>query len=128
MITNYLLDTNVIINHLKGIKPLPTNIDNIQISVITYAELLYGAKKSKKRKSLDILQEFLKTHETNYININKEVINQYILIKIELEEKGTPLDDFNLLIAATAKINNFTLITYNVKHFSRVPGLKLLKE
>ena len=39
--------------------------------------------------------------------------------------KGTPLDDFDIAIAACALAHNLTLITNNEKHFRRVEGLKL---
>ena len=38
---------------------------------------------------------------------------------------GTPLDDMDLLIAGIAIENDMTLVTHNMKHFSRIPGLKL---
>jgi len=42
-----------------------------------------------------------------------------------LEKLGTPLDDFDLILAACAIGYNMTLVTNNVKHFERIEGLKL---
>jgi len=42
-----------------------------------------------------------------------------------LRRLGTPLDDMDLLIAGIAIENDMTLVTHNMKHFSRIPGLKL---
>ena len=42
-----------------------------------------------------------------------------------LVEKGTPIGEFDAMIAAHALALGVTLVTNNVKHFSRVPGLKL---
>lgn len=45
-------------------------------------------------------------------------------LKADLKLKGTPIDDFDLLIGATAITNNLTLVTDNTKHFSRIEKLK----
>jgi len=42
-----------------------------------------------------------------------------------LRRLGTPLDNMDLLIAGIAIENDMTLVTHNMKHFSRIPGLKL---
>jgi predicted nucleic acid-binding protein len=47
------------------------------------------------------------------------------MIKSDLESRGTPLDDFDLVIAATALAFNLTLVTNNEKHLQRVHGLRL---
>lgn len=44
-------------------------------------------------------------------------------LKAELERAGTPLDDFDLAIAAHALDATATLVTSNARHFARVPGL-----
>jgi len=47
------------------------------------------------------------------------------MCKAQLEKAGNPLDDFDLVIAASALASNLTLVTNNEKHFLRVEGLKL---
>ena len=42
-----------------------------------------------------------------------------------LEQQGTRLSDMDLLIASIALDNNLILVTSNLKHFSRIPGLKI---
>ncbi|MEX2444192.1 MAG: PIN domain-containing protein [Alkalispirochaeta sp.] len=51
------------------------------------------------------------------------MIETFVGLKADLQIAGTPLDDMDLLIAATALSHNLTLVTNNEKHFSRVPGL-----
>jgi len=46
-------------------------------------------------------------------------------LKADLEGKGSPLDDFDLIIATSALSHNLTLVTNNEKHFKRIEGLKL---
>ena len=35
------------------------------------------------------------------------------------------MDDFDLVIAATALVLNYTLVTNNERHFRSIPGLRL---
>lgn len=125
----HLLDTDVLINHLRGKKRIDKEIieDGTAISIITYAELLYGAYKSaNQEKSLDIVKKFLNELSIEIINLNLETVDQYAQIKARLETTGVKLDDFDLLIAASALTSSFILVTKNKKHFTRVLDLKIL--
>lgn len=57
--------------------------------------------------------------------IDKRIVTQYITIKLALEEKGVKLQDFDLLIAATAIEHDLTLVTGNKKHFNRIKNLRM---
>ena len=46
-------------------------------------------------------------------------------LRAELERAGTPLAEPDLRIASIALTHNLTVVTGNVRHFSRVPGLKV---
>ena len=46
-------------------------------------------------------------------------------IRAELEEKGRRIDDFDILIGATAIKNNVVLVTDNIKHLERLPNIKI---
>jgi len=50
---------------------------------------------------------------------------RYGIIRSELESAGTPIGPNDLMIAATALAHGATLVTNNVKEFSRVAGLRL---
>jgi predicted nucleic acid-binding protein len=50
---------------------------------------------------------------------------KYARIKRELDQRGIPLPDFDLLIAATAIATDRALITRNRRHFDRIPGLRI---
>lgn len=124
----YLVDTDIIIDHLrKKIAIIEQILDNGTISIITLGELIYGAYKSAQpQKSLIILKEDLEILNFEIININEMIMAEFGRVKADLETKGKRLDDFDLLIAATAMINNLTLVTRNKKHFKRIKGLKLV--
>lgn len=124
----YLLDTNIVINHLRGKTIVNKKIisEGACLSIISYGELIYGAYKSKyKEKNLNQIQIFIDKLSVEVININKAIIKIYAELKSSLEIKGQKLDNFDLLIGATARVYSLTLKTENIKHFQRIPGLKL---
>ena len=49
----------------------------------------------------------------------------YGQVRARLESTGRPLADADLQIAATALLHDLELVTGNVKHFKRVPGLRI---
>lgn len=125
---NYLLDTDIIVNQLRGKERIQEAYiqKGASISVITYAELLYGAHKSdQKEKSLQIIHGFLKEFGIDILPVTQEIARAYARIKSDLEREGKRLDDFDLLIAATAAVHSLTLATKNIRHFQRIPHLKL---
>jgi len=124
----YLLDTDVIINHLRLREAITPNTlpESSAISVITYGELLYGAYKSSRTDTvLDRLGSFLTTYSLPMLNLDTAVISVFSRIKASLDRKGERLDDIDLLIAATAIHHSLILVTKKIKHFSRIPDLVL---
>ena len=49
----------------------------------------------------------------------------YSIIRSELEQQGTPIGPYDLMIASIAKTHNLVLVTHNVREFSRVGGLQV---
>ena len=122
----YLLDTDVIISHLNNKTPISLTFTSPPaMSVITYAETLYGIQKSKFHERKNQFMELIKHMSIAILPIDENIMTQYISIKLTLEGKGVKLQDFDLLIAATALTHNLTLVTGNRKHFSRIKSLKL---
>ena len=126
---SYLIDTNIIIYSIKGDSIVHDHLiknENIpkSISVITYGELLFGAKKSQNHeKNLAIVYRIKELFPI--IDIDKAIIETFSELKANLQKTGTPIDDFDLLIAATALTMNSTLVTNNEKHFNRIKGLQI---
>ncbi len=124
----YLLDTNIVIFFFKGKFEIEEKMDavgitNCLISEITLAELKFGAENSgnveKHRSEVD---ELIETVQVLPIT---SALDIFAKEKARLRKQGLPLDDFDLLIAATAIANGITLVTNNVKHFSRIEGLTI---
>jgi tRNA(fMet)-specific endonuclease VapC len=124
----YLLDTNICIYFLKGQFDLHLKIksigeENCYLSEITIAELKYGAEnsiqKDTNRKNLEAFQS-----KFDIIPIFPS-LDIYAKEKARLKTKGKILDDFDLLIGATAIFNNLTLVTRNVSDFDRLEDIEI---
>ena len=97
--------------------------DVISISSVTYAELTYGALRSGSSKTMAMIRRFLTHIGTAYFD--DAAAEEYARIRCFLEAKGTPIAVADLMIAACAKAKKAVLVTNNVKHFSRIPDLKV---
>lgn len=125
----YLIDTDTIIFALRGDKNVLTKFEEnknlpISISMITYAELIFGAKRSQNEQ-----KNMIKVNHIRDIyaieDLNEGVMEVFADVKAKMFEKGIRIEDMDLLIAATAIYNELTLVTNNTKHFENIPNLKL---
>ncbi len=126
----YLLDTNACIRYLNGQimtlrqRLMGTDPKDIALCSIVKAELYHGALKSARpSENLTKLQKFFKPFVS--LDFNDDVAMTYGEIRTDLERKGQVIGPNDLMIAATAKTYEMTLVTHNVREFSRVPGLDL---
>jgi tRNA(fMet)-specific endonuclease VapC len=125
----YLLDTDTIIYIFKGHPCVRKNLerhfhDPLKLSVITLMELYYGAYKSKKT-AVNLARIRTLESELEIIPLGRETVETFGMIKADLERMGTPLDDFDLILASCAIAHNLILISNNVRHFERIDGLKI---
>ena len=126
----YLLDTNICIYIIKQ-KPkiVLSNLKNqtvedLMISSITVAKLMYGVEKSqKKEKNRIALTKFLASFKV--VPFDERHAEAYGEIRASLESKGNVIGPYDLQIAAQALAENYTLITNNEKEFLRIPDLKV---
>ncbi len=125
----YLIDTDIIIYSLKNHLTVKYNFrkhanEPKMISVITYGELIHGAKKSrdhhKNVASVHRISELFPVLE-----VTKSIMETFGDIKVDLHKQGNIIDDMDLIIAATAVTMNYTLVTNNEKHFSRISDLRI---
>ena len=126
----YLLDTNICIYALKN-RP-PEVLQRLQevgraavaVSVVTVLELRHGAEKSQQPAANHLrLDFFLKP--ISVLNLEQEDALAGARVRAHLQRQGTPIGDFDTLIAAQAIARNLILITNNVREFERVPGLQV---
>mgnify|MGYP000746556083 CR=1 FL=1 len=93
------------------------------LSEITIAELLYGATCSnRKDKMLKEVESFIS--QFTVLPIYGSLL-MFAELKSTLRSQGLLIDDFDLLIGASAVANDLILVTENVKHLERIPHLKI---
>jgi len=108
-----------VLNHFERCQP-----GTVVMSVITFAELTNGAKKSRYSEDnirrLNALSELIEV-----LPFDKNAAMVYGDVRSDLEKRGLVIDSNNLFIAAHALSLDFTLVTNNQREFSRVNGLKI---
>ncbi len=122
MIKKFLVDTDVLINYLRGndnaVNYVKMHSTKIVLSVITVAELYAGVRDNEERKELD---EFVGLFPI--FPVTPEIAKKGGIYKRDyFKTHGIGLAD--ALIAATAEIHNADLKTFNTKHFPMFDGLK----
>lgn len=99
-------------------------MESKRISEIVRAELLLGVAKSVNAKSSREKVDHLLSR-FSWIPFSGDAVEHYADIRYHLESEGTPIGPNDLIVAATARAAGATLITGNVREFSRVPDLAL---
>ncbi|CAB1064368.1 VapC toxin protein [Olavius sp. associated proteobacterium Delta 1] len=107
---------------LRKFERLP--VYDFGISSITHAELQYGVEKCEnKNTNQAALDEFL-LPLTIIPFQGKRLVTCYGEIRTALESKGQTIGPLDMLIAAHALSLDLTIISNNIKEFSRIPNLK----
>ena len=126
----YLLDTNICIYIIKQhpkqvIEHLRTLlVGDVAISVITLAELEYGAAKSSRpEQNREALIAFTAPLEVLPFDDNASL--HYGEIRAELERSGMVIGAMDMLIAAHALSRSLKLVTNNSREFQRIHGLDI---
>jgi tRNA(fMet)-specific endonuclease VapC len=91
-------------------------------SAITLGEIAYGARKAGKPVLFDRALGLLRG--VKILDFDRRAAERYGEIRLALERAGVRLADPDLRIAAIAVASERLLITGNLKHFGRVPGLR----
>ncbi len=127
----YLIDSDWVIDWLANRRAAVAllrrlSAQGICVSLITYAEVLDGVYHGQDvtRYQRDF-QRFLQ--EAPVLPLTRLIMQRFARIRGDLRLRGAIIPDMDLLIAATALHHDLTLVTRNVRHFERVPALKLLR-
>jgi len=130
MTARYMLDTNICIYIGRKRPPhLLARFEDLEpgeavVSVITWGELRYGAEKSEQRDNvLRLLDEF--SALVPVAPLPAAAGKSYGAVRAAVEDKGVPIGNNDLWIAAHALVDDLTLITNNEREFKRVQGLRL---
>jgi predicted nucleic acid-binding protein len=128
----YLFDTDAITNIFKK-NPSTKLVKNISrlrrgdqfISTITIGEIVYGSFKSNDPQyHLNNLKNIL-LPAVNILPFNSQAAFIYGKIRAELEKSGDVVSHTDMQIASIAIASDLTLITGNIKHFSKIHDLKV---
>lgn len=125
----YLLDTDILsdlIRNPQGVTAAQiakAGEDTVCTSIIVAAELRYGATKSNSKKLAERVDLILSALEILPLETPSDL--RYASLRHHLTRHGTPIGPNDLLIAAHALAIDLTVVTANVREFSRVPGLKV---
>lgn len=113
----YLLDTNIVSAYLKGNQLVFNQLRNASrdnrvtcISCITYYEIRRGLLYTNATRQLALFDGFCATSEILLLD-NLEMIEIAARIHVDLSRRGRPIQDNDILIAATAIANNLTLVS-----------------
>lgn len=126
--TGFMLDTAISSYIIKRrpatlVERFEKHAETLSVSVMTAAELRFGAEKTARPKLAELVEAYL--DRLAILDWTNEVSGHYARVRSELERSGKPIGNVDLLIASHAVSQRMTLVTNNLKHFSNVPGLKV---
>ena len=123
----YLLDTNIlsdlILNPQGAVARRISSAGESTVctSIVVASELRFGAEKSGSSKLADRIDLILSA--LDILPLETPADRHYGEVRQHLASQGTPIGPNDLLIAAQALALGLTVVTANVREFSRVPGL-----
>ena len=128
----YVLDTNAVSALMKGSAAVverlaTTGPAEVAIPQPVLAEIAFGIERlprSKRRAALQARFDLLCV-EVCRAEWTDAVSQTYGRVKATLERRGTRIEDFDAAIAAHALALDATLVTANLDHMIRVPGLRV---
>jgi tRNA(fMet)-specific endonuclease VapC len=125
----HLLDTSV---YSQPLKPRPSSSvmsrwnaignESLSVSVICEAEVLFGLE-AKGSAQLDAAYTNLLEGRLTVIPVERDVGKEFAKLKAAAKKKGRLIPDFDLMIAATAKVHGLILATLNYRHFCEIDGV-----
>lgn len=124
MAGRYLVDTNIVIAYFAGERPLLDRFETaaeVNSSVVTLGELVYGAMKSGRPRENLLRLERLRSAVT-LLKCDAETSRRYGEVKNALRRKGRPIPENDIWIAATALQHGLTLVSRD-SDFQQVEGL-----
>lgn len=121
----FLLDTNILIALLEGDKAVLSNLSRAQeifVPAVALGELFFGAAKSgRPAENIAKIERFASGR--TIVVCDLEIAREYGGLKQRLKEKGRPIPENDIWIAAAAKIHGMILVTRD-GHFAEVEDLQ----
>ena len=126
-----LLDTDTLSEILKGVDPQVqdnarrylTAFRHFTFSIMTRYEILRGLK--ARHATRQIARFAQRCQHSQVLPLTDDIIVQAAELYAVLYQEGQLISDADILIAATALKHNLVMVTENVNHFRRIPGLSI---
>jgi predicted nucleic acid-binding protein len=127
-----ILDTSVLIEYERDRLDLDSFIsgrenDYFGLSTVSVAELLHGVyhadTESRRSKRSEFVEKIIETFFIFPFDLKTSRV--YAKLWANLLGKGIKIGAHDLIIGATALANDFSIATFNIRHFKRIEGLKL---
>jgi predicted nucleic acid-binding protein len=128
----YLIDTDTL-SQLAKKRPSPRLLERLRMepadalytSCVCVMELRYGAR---RRPDAELFWGRIQTQILSRVHVAPLGDREAVIagdVLAELSSRGTPIGVEDVLIGATALANGLTLVTGNLRHFARIPGLRV---
>ena len=125
-----MLDTDILSEFLRGNSKVIAKVDEhlkeygyINLSIITYYEILNGLLYKDARKQLAKFEEFVELNKV--IPLTLRMAKTAAVIQADFRKKGTEIGHTDTLIAGIAMTSELQLVTNNTDHFKRIKGLDI---
>jgi tRNA(fMet)-specific endonuclease VapC len=125
-----ILDTDILSEFLRGNLKVIAKVDQhleefgfVNLSIITYYEILNGLLYKDARKQLEKFEAFVELNKVIPLTLRTAKIAA--TIQADLRKKGIEIGHTDTLIAGIAMASEMQLITNNTKHFKRIKGLAI---
>jgi tRNA(fMet)-specific endonuclease VapC len=122
----FMLDTDSVSYALRGQGRVAARIlehrpSELCVSSLTLAELRFGAARRKSARLHSLIDAFV--GNVGVMPFDEACAGRFGALASELADRGSPIGEFDALIAAHAVALGLTLVTNNVRHFNRITGL-----
>ena len=125
----YMLDTNICIYVIKnrpaGLRERFNRLaDQLCISAVTLAEIIYGAEKSARQiENIKVVEQF--AARLDVLPFGERAATHYGQIRADLERAGRPIGLHDMMIGGHARSEGLTLVSNNVREFQHIEGLRV---
>jgi tRNA(fMet)-specific endonuclease VapC len=127
-----VLDTNAVCALMKGDAAIIRKLSraaraDVLLPQPVLAEIVYGLERlprSRRRETLRARFDLIRS-ELARASWSDEVSEAFGTIKARLERAGKRIEDFDVAVAAHAMAEGATLVTANLRHMTRIPGLQV---
>jgi tRNA(fMet)-specific endonuclease VapC len=126
-----IVDADVIIAGEKGAFELEnwlrSQAEEIELAAITVAELWHGVARASA-SSRTAREQYVRAivEALPIVPYTTQTAYEHARIWAELKAGGKMIGSYDLIVAATALERGSTVVTFNVRHFRRIRGLRVM--